>query len=116
MANKKPFLFYAEHMYTGTILPYDVVAKRRGPFPEHEYKVLVLELDPQYSLDILAHSNVLKKCNTIAEAEAFIEENYEKTGVYPSEGEYKARAKAGAKTTSSSYEPPKVGPYDPKKD
>ena len=115
MAAKKPFILYAKHRYTGTVIPYDVVRYGCSPLPEHEYQILLLELQPQFAADILAHSKVLKTSDTKAEADAFIAENFEKTGTYPSEGEYKARAKAGAKTTSS-YGPPKVGPYDPKKD
>jgi hypothetical protein len=99
-----PIIYFAKHRFTGSIIPYDVVASELADFPEHEYEILVVEFPRQYAADIISHGTVKKTCSNIKEAADFIHREYPRTGYYPSKGEFESKAKYGL---------PKVGPYMP---
>lgn len=104
-------ILMAKHMYTGSILPMDMVRLGRAPYPAHEYHVLVLEL-PQF-FDIAGHGKCMKECGNLEEAEQYICENYPRTCDYPSREEMEKKRKAHNLPPS----PPgklNVGPYESK--
>ncbi len=73
---ENPVALFAKHMYTGHIVPLEMVRMGQTQYPIWEYDILVVELPRTYVGEMISHGDVKATFRHVSEAEQYIAKNY----------------------------------------
>ena len=71
-----PVFLFAKHMYTGGIVPLELVRMGQTQYPEHEYDILVVELPRAYVSEMISHGSIKGTFRNARDAEKYVSGNY----------------------------------------